>query len=90
MGSFAPNGYGLYDMEGYVMEWCWDWWSGSYYSSSPPSDPRGPTSGTGLVLRGGGWLSQAIVCRSAVRSFYVGPLNRYETLGFRSVRPAGQ
>jgi formylglycine-generating enzyme required for sulfatase activity len=49
VGSFAPNGYGLYDMAGNVAVWCWDWY-GPYAGGS---DPRGPTSGFLRVLRGG-------------------------------------
>jgi sulfatase modifying factor 1 len=53
VGYFAPNGYGLYDMTGNVSEWCWDLYGSSYYSSSPSTDPNGPSSGSFRVVRGG-------------------------------------
>ena len=86
VGSFEPNGYGLYDMAGNVSEWCWDLYDVSYYGSSPDTDPRGPAAGINRVLRGGAWVYQPFVARCAARYSNYPTDDRYNDVGFRCAR----
>lgn len=76
----SPNELGIYDMSGNVLEWCEDWFG--YYSSSSQTNPKGPSSGSRRVLRGGGWFNGAIRCRVSNRCNGI-PDNGFNDSGFR-------
>ena len=83
VGSYAPNGYGLFDMAGSVLEWCLDeYQAGAYQSDFQPKRPKSnPFVGghvesvvkeyksveTERVLRGGSWSNEFYHLRVAAR-----------------------
>ncbi|OUL34724.1 SUMF1/EgtB/PvdO family nonheme iron enzyme [Nostoc sp. 106C] len=98
VGSFPPNGFGLYDMHGNVWEWCQDDWH-STYKGAPADGSAWFDDNNQLyqkegraALRGGSWIFNARICRSASRLNYDGAerdLISYLT-GFRVVCAFGR
>jgi len=64
VGSKKPNAWGLYDMAGNVWEWCLDWSGNLQYGN----DPKGVSSASTRVLRGGGWDNFDGCCASYWRN----------------------
>jgi formylglycine-generating enzyme required for sulfatase activity len=85
VGGKAANGLGLHDMAGNVYEWVNDFYSSSYYASSPSTNPPGPAIGPNRVLRGGSWATDSFYTRSSFRDL-VEPGGPYNDLGFRVAR----
>lgn len=84
VGVYPPNRWGLCDMHGNVQEWCEDFYGP--YPKDAVTDPVGPSTGKGRVLRGGSYFFGAEECRSAER-VVSGQTIGSEFTGFRVVRP---
>jgi formylglycine-generating enzyme required for sulfatase activity len=99
VGSFLPNGYGLFDMAGNVWEWCADNYNSKYYSSVDRpegiQDPAGPAKSYDpdepyakkRVIRGGSFLCNESYCTGyrVSRRMKSTEDSGMEHLGFRCV-----
>ncbi len=85
VGGKQANAWGLYDLHGNVLEWCWDVYV-SY--AGDVTDPTGPSSGSTRVIRGGSWRYNAQYCRSAYRLYNYPSSYPSGDVGFRVVRSA--
>jgi formylglycine-generating enzyme required for sulfatase activity len=84
VGSYKPNAFGLYDMHGNVREWCEDYYKA--YSVGSVTDPKGPGTAFGRVLRGGSFFDIYVrMARSSSRC-EVTPSDRLDFFGFRLAR----
>lgn len=85
VGTKQANGFGLYDMQGNLWEWCEDWYHSNY--DGAPTDGTAWLSGGEQkyrVLRGGSWDHNAASTRPENRN-HVTPDNRLSGSGFRVV-----
>lgn len=87
VGSFKPNGYGLFDTVGNVREWVSDYYSMDYFADSPVDNPQGPPQTRWRVVKGGGWFSgkscNMVHVRNALKSSWCD-----FNVGFRCARDA--
>jgi formylglycine-generating enzyme required for sulfatase activity len=89
VGQKKSNAWGLFDMQGNVLQWCQDWFGEDYYGKSETENPQGPSQKNALatrLLRGSSRFNDAVNCRSARRTSIVNQLDHDDPqFGFRVV-----
>jgi formylglycine-generating enzyme required for sulfatase activity len=85
VGQKKPNPWSLYDMHGYIWEWCADSWSPSHEGADPAGGPRSDRAAKQRVIRGGSWGDSADSSRSAFRQGEAVEA-RNDRIGFRCVK----
>ena len=92
VGSLPANPWGLQEMHGNVWEWVEDVWHDGYAGAPVDgtawTDGEGKNSSRRRVVRGGSWVNDPRICRSAYRD-RVEPGIRVISLGFRLARTLG-
>ena len=87
VGRKKPNPWGLYDMHGYIWEWCADAWSDDHKGASTSGKPRVYKDAKERVIRGGSWADSADEARSAYRG-KAARGEKSDRIGFRCVKAA--
>ena len=98
VGSYPPNGYGLYDIAGNVTEWCFDAYDENFYAISPRRNPIADIITTNLengkitvnktrVVRGASWFHPPQNVWIASRNGWSTELSKLPfNIGFRCVK----
>jgi formylglycine-generating enzyme required for sulfatase activity len=87
VGKKKPNAWGLYDLHGYVWEWCQDAWHDTYAEAPSDGSAWSKPLGEFRVARGGSWGDSAERCRSAAR-LKAKASEKNDRIGFRCVKAA--
>jgi formylglycine-generating enzyme required for sulfatase activity len=85
VGAKKPNAWGLYDVHGYLWEWCSDTWHDSYEGA--PNDGtswKGGAKEAKRVIRSGSWKDKPDRLTSSFR-LGVSPTTRDDAVGLRPV-----